>query len=67
MTTFTIKIDCDNNAFDPDPAPELVRILRQIIQRMETEGAPTHYRTIFDINGNKVGLYALKDLRGKPL
>ncbi len=63
MKTFTLKFDCDNAAFEGDPTPEIVRILRLTAQRIEMKGAPTHFQTILDINGNDVGRYALKEER----
>lgn len=54
MARFTLTIDTDNAAFDPDPAPEVARILRQTADRVEagvTSGAAR------DINGNRVGTF----------
>jgi len=58
--TFTVKFDCDNAAFEGDPIPECQRILRRIAERLASDGIPTHYKTIYDANGNDVGRYALK-------
>lgn len=54
MARFTLTIDIDNAAFDPDPTAELARILRQTAARVEagaTNGAAR------DINGNRVGTF----------
>jgi len=61
---FTLEINCDNAAFEDEPATELGRILREIAQKVEdgflgSLGA-TEYRLAFDINGNHVGSYSLK-------
>lgn len=60
MATFRLFIDTDNDAFNPDPGPELARLLRKIADRIEDD-VPDHYRTILDINGNDVGRYAVKE------
>lgn len=57
MSTFTVKIDTDNAAFD-DPS-EIARILKSIAADCEN-GAPSNYTTIRDVNGNDVGRYAEK-------
>lgn len=59
--TFRITINTDNAAFDPEPALELSRILREIADRLDLVGQPpSHYQTIYDINGNDCGRFALK-------
>jgi len=59
-TEFTIKMDTGNAAFDPDPQYEVARILREIADRLERDGANGLYQTIHDINGNDVGRWRLK-------
>jgi hypothetical protein len=52
----TITISTGNDAFQPDPKPEIIRILRLYIEALEKDtrpGIPTG--KIFDINGNSVG------------
>lgn len=49
---FTIKIDCDNAAFDQAPEAEVARILRDVAQRV-VQGQTTVM--LFDYNGNQVG------------
>jgi hypothetical protein len=60
----TITIDGENDAFDPDPVPEVLRILRALSHRLESgsfklmpqftnlaqDSAP-----LPDVNGNIVG------------
>jgi len=57
MAEFAIVFDMDNAAFKPRPEPEVVRILRRVIDHIEigclTSGAIT------DINGNRVGEWAI--------
>jgi hypothetical protein len=60
IKTFTVKIDCGNAAFDPDPSPELARILRGIAERIERGDDYTMFQTILDANGNDVGRFAIK-------
>lgn len=52
----TITIRMDNAAFE-EPATELVRILRKLATKIEEEGLTR--APLFDINGNKVGLYKI--------
>ncbi len=51
-----IEIDCDNAAFDDEPATELSRILRVLAGRIE-EGYLPEFNgwQILDVNGNTVG------------
>ena len=67
--TFTIKIDCGNDAFtDPrdgsttpdSAASELARILRAIADKIDNGQDYRMFQTILDVNGNDVGRYALK-------
>ena len=57
---FTVKIDTDNAAFDPDPGPELARILRRIADHIERGDTYDMFQTILDVNGNDVGRFAIK-------
>jgi hypothetical protein len=59
MATFTLKIKCDNAAFDPEPGIELARILRTIADRVESEGTTELRGRAMDSNGNSVGEYKL--------
>ena len=59
---FTVNIRCDNAAFDDAPESEIARILRDIADKLESDGASGFFETIRDINGNDVGRHALKDI-----
>lgn len=64
MKTFKLYIDLENDIFQEDPTHEVARLLRIIAEKLETEDPEdfSHYRTIFDLNGNDVGRYAIKEL-----
>lgn len=57
----SVIIDTNNAAFDLDsggsPSQELARILRELAERIESDGPPglATYR-LTDINGNSVGI-----------
>ena len=58
---FTLTIDCDNAAFDPEadgvyPGTETARILRDVAGSLEGDGfEPGTSWPLFDINGARVG------------
>jgi len=57
MTTFTLKIDTDNDAFTY-AGSEVARILREVADQMEgMDDSKTKCQTVRDINGNDVGRY----------
>lgn len=56
--TYQININLDNSALDGDTSPELVRILGNLINSIESG---TLERTLRDINGNVVGCAELVD------
>ena len=58
---FNLHIYTDNAAFEPDPAVETARILREVADRVEKGDILSHYRTLLDINGNDVGRAAFKE------
>ena len=67
---FNLYLSTDNAAFgdeterdlaDERTRVELARILRRIANDIEDGKDISMYQTIFDINGNDVGRYALKD------
>jgi hypothetical protein len=60
MAKFQLHVNTDNAAFEDDPAPELVRILRAVADRIESGDEYQMFRTIHDSNGNDVGRFALK-------
>ena len=49
-----IDINTDNAAFEPDPIPEVVRILRRLADDIEGHN---DCESIRDINGNRVGTF----------
>ena len=58
---FQLYIQCDKAVFDENPAREVSRILAEISQKIESrDEVPTYFQTIYDVNGNDVGRYAIK-------
>jgi len=58
---FTLYINTDNEAFSPEPEPELSRLLRKVADRIERgHDDVSYFQTIHDSNGNNVGRFALK-------
>jgi len=53
-SNFTLNIDIENAAFEPDAAPELARLLREIADRIESGSIAGKIR---DYNGNHVGSF----------
>lgn len=59
--TFTLTINCDNDAFHEDPNAEVARVLHETANRVISGdldlpyGMATYNRTIYDINGNDIG------------
>ncbi len=49
---FTLTIETRNQAFDPDPFPEVARILRVLADDFDAGLEPA---LLYDINGNSVG------------
>jgi hypothetical protein len=52
----------NNDAFDPNPIPEVVRIARDIAKWMDGVGDACdldHYLTTCDVNCNEVGRFKL--------
>ncbi len=56
---FLVEIDCDNAAFEDDPTHEVVRLLRQIVRRLEKDGESRG--GLRDVNGNSCGSYKYED------
>ena len=53
--TFTVRIDCDNSAFEGDQlTQEIARILRGIVNQVATYPVGQS-QTLRDVNGNDVG------------
>lgn len=57
MPQFRLTINCENNAFQPNPSFELARILSEIADRLRSLGTPDYAAPIRDINGARVGSY----------
>jgi hypothetical protein len=65
---FRLYIDTENDAFHGTNrreavAREIARILRFCAVQIENEGVDFYSRTVWDINGNDCGRYALKTLK----
>ena len=61
MTTFTVTIDLENNAFREVCNFEIVRILRRVVEVLEHDSSPDLGMSLTDLNGNKVGFAGLGD------
>jgi len=56
--TFAFVLQLGNAAFDPDPAPEIARLLRDAADRVEAGWTGEHTAgALKDSNGNTVGTY----------
>lgn len=58
----TIKIDCDNAAFEPEEGNanfEIARILRKLATRIEADGLES--TPLLDFNGNSVGEFTVNE------
>jgi hypothetical protein len=66
MATYTIKIECDNAAFEDGNGGgfELARILRRVADKVEAHGADYGVR-ILDSNGNHVGDSEYTNMQGQ--
>ena len=58
MEKLIIEIDLENDAFQPDPWPEVVALLSKITKRAEFCGFEN--RAIIDSNGTKVGKVVIR-------
>lgn len=52
--TFTVRIECDNAAFDP-PHTEVARMLRDLAKRVDAWGDDYSPMGLADVNGNQCG------------
>lgn len=57
MSKFTIKIDTDNAAFEPDARSEIAAILRDLVLVLENGGRSDG--GVRDTNGNMVGYWEI--------
>lgn len=53
--TVMIRIDTGNAAFEENCAEEVARILRILAADIEQKGELPEQKTLYDLNGNKVG------------
>jgi hypothetical protein len=53
--TLTITINMDNAAFDPEPGPEVARILRELVDRADLIANHADSVVLRDVNGNRCG------------
>lgn len=53
MIEFEIHIRSGNMVFDVHPEQEVARILRELADKVESEGYQHCF--VFDVNGNRVG------------
>lgn len=66
---FTLTIDCNNAAFvgdGQDPTHEIRRILARLADgengvRLDDGRLLPHTRSVLDLNGNRVGSWAIKE------
>ena len=58
---FTLQFDTGNEAFADNPDLEIARILRTVADRIENGDRYDTFRNILDLNGNIVGVFALKE------
>lgn len=58
MNSFSLQMDTGNAAFDDEPASEIARILRDVADRLEQQGAGDG--NLIDHNGNTVGRFTSK-------
>lgn len=54
---FVLTINTDNEAFDPDPRPEIARLLNLACNRITDALITAEPVTLLDGNGNTVGDY----------
>jgi hypothetical protein len=61
----TMSLECHNAAFEEDQTGEILRIIRELADRIKRDGLPTTRERGFeasyalrDINGNTVGYFA---------
>jgi hypothetical protein len=56
---FVVTIQCDNAAFEDDPACEVANILRKISRAIEKDGSQEG--RVADSNGNTCGSYKYEE------
>lgn len=60
---FALEFDCDNAAFDEDPAEEIVKTLWRVAEQVRRRGLrrPGERVTIYDTNGNRIGDWSVEE------
>lgn len=61
MTTFSLTIEMDNDAFGEYPEEELQRLLSKARQQVGLGALAGDTGTLMDINGNSVGTWEVTD------
>lgn len=61
---FLLRINLENDAFQPEPGPEIVRLLRACADRLERFGSQTV--TMCDVNGNQALRAAIREVGPEP-
>jgi hypothetical protein len=51
----TLTIETENDAFQPEPAEEVARILEEVAARIRADGAIRSPMPLRDVNGTRVG------------
>lgn len=61
-STFLLRINVENDAFDRDTTGELARILRELADRLDNDSGQVfdRFQNVTDYNGNIVGQFAIK-------
>jgi hypothetical protein len=57
MAKFKLEIELDNAAFDPNPYPEITRILGDVQDALDQWQDDCD--SVYDINGHKVGSWKI--------
>lgn len=67
MRTFTLEIDVNHAAFEPDPSIELARILREIANEIEAGRNLSHWQELHtDWSVGEIGKYVIKEPMSDP-
>lgn len=61
MATFTLTIECDNDAFISYPGPEIARILENVSYSVRKKIDRNSEVSIRDSNGNRVGSWEYQE------
>ena len=61
VQAFALTIHTGTNAFKPDPTGELVRILREVADKIAAEREYGKSVPVHGVNGNHVGSFMLVD------